>query len=265
MLLESRDFPILWFQESSTVCAKKVIMALPPPSARKIKWKKFTPGIHDDDKYYQLQQRLDTIDSVPGIVAYFVYGKKWWTEYNEPWKQDIITDLPVKRVRYVGEMRHDPEMANAEGKNPQYDNEASKHLFMVANLDGSDYAYYSSLVTTIVHNGFLKIMCDNSSHFIQDVTRSLALIYGVKTKDIPPPDSVYIVDWAMSPSGGARFMWKTGVLWDSVAPKLQRPRDSEDVFIVGDAYCPGSCQLWAEGALNSVERVLQDYHDVFFS
>ncbi|ELU02191.1 hypothetical protein CAPTEDRAFT_218814 [Capitella teleta] len=247
---------------SSNICAKKVVMALPPPALARVLWKKFTPGIHEDAEWHQLQQRLTTLEAVPGLVAYFVYSSKWWTEYHEPWMQDVITDLPIKRVRYVGEMHVRPEVAE-QGPGYTTDNDPRpKHLFMVANLDGSDYDYFHSLLGTTMYNGFMKMSCDNSSHLVQDVTQTLALIYGVK--HVPPPDDVYVVDWTHSPSRGARFFWKTGVWWETLAAELQRPRPAEDVFVVGDAYCPGPCQVWAEGAVDTVERLFQKHQEKFF-
>ena len=267
LLCSGLTLPLVCWQDSTVICAKKVIVALPPPALKNVDWKKFSPDKDDDndDDGKFLQERLDSLEVIPSVVAYFVYDRKWWEEYREPWRQDILTDLPINRVRYVGELRLDPEMAGRDQSVPEYDTQTERHLFMVANLDGSDYDYFASLLTTTSYDGFLKVSCSNNSHFIRDVTRQLATIYSVKAKDIPQPESLYIMDWSKSPSGGGRFMWKTGVWWDRVASELQRPRRKEDIFIVGDAYCPGQCQLWAEGALQSVDTMLSLYAQEFHS
>ena len=251
-------------QESSSFCAKKVILALPPPALRDIEWKKFSADKDDanDVEAASLREGLGSLEVVPSLVAYFVYNKKWWREYHEPWMQDILTDLPLKRVRYVGEIHSQPEFGDDEQSRPEYGPQTARHLFMVANFDASDYDYFASLVTSTVYDGFIKASCTNTSHIVRDVTRQLAAIYGVKERDIPAPESLYIVDWSRMPSGGGRFMWKTGVWWDSMARRLQRPRTNQKVFVVGDAYCPGQCQLWAEGALQTVQSMLTAYTDI---
>lgn len=197
------------------------------------------------------------VETVPATVVYFVYNRTWWNIQNgsdvvdfgaPPTPKEVVTDLPVRHVGYVG-------------RTGDYN-----VVFTAASVDGDDVAYFDDVSMTsstsdYVYDTTRAMSCCRRRRrqaLIDDITRQMALIYAVRPEVtiMPLPTEVIAHEWTTTPSGGGRFMWRRGVNWEDAAERLQRPDPAEDVFIVGDAYASGRTQLWAEGALESVERLL---------
>ena len=54
--------------------------------------------------------------------------------------------------------------------------------------------------------------------------------------------------------------WRKGVNWSEARQVLRRPSTCHPgVHLVSNSWCGGRCQLWAEGALEEVDRLFVDY------
>ena len=73
-----------------------------------------------------------------------------------------------------------------------------------------------------------------------------------------PPTDAAMHRWSTSFScGGAWHVWKPSFPWTQVARRMLKPIPDDDVFIVGSAFAAGHLQMYAEGALQTVDDMLQ--------
>ena len=56
----------------------------------------------------------------------------------------------------------------------------------------------------------------------------------------------------------AWFLWKPDINWQDIYPRIAKPFYS-NVYFVGSAIAPGSLQLYAEGALKTVDDLITTY------
>lgn len=236
------------FQSKENFCAKKVIFAMPAEALWNVNWQWF-----DKFRKNNFMDRIRSVEAVPAMTMYFVYNKTWWRGLEPP-ITEVITDLPSRWVRYVGwaEDAIDPDTTN--------------HLFMVANVNGADVDYFRGMMDAAggSYRGAIRISCNSSMQVVKDINHQLSKIYRVAVSDIPTPSAMVIYDWSKSQAGGGHYVWRRGVKWEAEAEAMLRPMYDEDVYVVGSAYCPGACQLWAEGALQTVDRVLKKYFSSYF-
>ena len=221
---------------------------MPAEALWNVNWQWF-----DTVKKNNMLERLRTVEPMPALTMYFAYNKTWWRG-DEPHITDTITDLPSRWIRYVG-----------HAESPKHP-DTTNHLFMVANVNGKDVDYFKGLmdISPKQFKGAVTVSCNASMPLVKDVAWQLARIYKVPLSDIPTPVAVVIYDWSKTPAGGGHYTWRRGVKWDSTAEHMLKPMYNEDVYVVGSAYCPGQCQLWAEGALQTVEKVLKKYFNSIY-
>ena len=228
---------LISFQDHEYACARKVILALPRGPLERLQWEPFS-----DDTF---QRKLRSVHKMPALVVYFVFSGKWWHGEDPP-LTDVITDLPVRRVRYLGRSKY-----NGRHSSPRY-------LFMVASADSTDVDYFKTLVDVSVFDGLVKVSFRNSTRLITDVKSQLAELFRVNANDIPWPSSVVLRHWGDG-EDAAWHLWEKGVLWEKVSERMLRPHAQEQVFIVGSAYSAGANQFWAEGALQTVDSLMRTY------
>lgn|SRR6218665_2034954 len=221
------------FQKTHSICARKVILALPPPSLRKL-------DLIDFRHHPPLTDLLNNIHDVPAVVTYFVYNTSWWGDDETPPCMDTVTDLPNRHVRYLGRYTKSG---------------AARHVFMVVSADDVDAGYYERAADDRRRTpiGVYQYVTRISRY----VRAACQLGHG---GSLPRPEDVLLHEWTTaSPSGGGRFVWRIGCRWDVMGERLLRPTSLDDLFLVGDAYASGPKQVWAEGALETVETVLRRY------
>ena len=165
------------------------------------------------------------------------------------------------------------ESRGSERKRSVADADYSKqHLFMVANVEVHNVDYFDGLLERDVFDDAVKPSCnDRSLRLIRDINRQVGMVYSGEVRDefkdkdgepnIPLPASAVIHDWSQSSSGAGWYAWKRNVKWDDIAQRMLRPFPSEHVYIAGSTYCPGQCQFWAEGALQTVDNIITEHFD----
>lgn len=219
------------------MCVRDVILALPPPALRRVHFVNFRhlPTVN---------RILDGIVDIPAMVAYFVYNVTWWYDDDDVGPQpcrDVITDLPLRHVRYVGSSVRD---------------DVERHVFMVVSVDDADADHFERAMM-MTSSPPSKQTIDE--RFVTRVTRHLRAVCRLPRPPPPPrPEQVLLQRWtaAGSASGGGRFAWRPGIRPRDASDRLLSVVADEGLFFVGDAFAPGASQLWAEGALETVERVL---------
>jgi monoamine oxidase len=75
--------------------------------------------------------------------------------------------------------------------------------------------------------------------------------------EIDPPYSAVYHTWNEDPYGGGWHEWKADYRLDEVMCRMRKPVESEDIYIVGEAYSYG--QGWVEGALDTAESMVEDF------
>ena len=89
--------------------------------------------------------------------------------------------------------------------------------------------------------------------------KRLALVFGIPESDIPDPVSSISKFWIKYPFGGGWVFSKPGHTYEELTNGYRRPSDKHDVFVVGTDYSARDTTGWAEGALWTVERVMEEF------
>ena len=231
-----QDLHVILFQDSQTVCARQVIVAVPPSALHSIDFTGFT----NVDRFHQ---SLSSLQPFPVLRIFFIYSHDWWSSPRTPVHlgHDVITDLPLRHVRYVAGPR-----AN-RGKI------AEKHVWMVAEAEGDDVSYFRQLMRSTTFDADAVTTCNDTQPLVHVITRHLATLFDLEARSVPSPETVFVHE------AGEWYVWRQGVQWESVANFLQKPFDDEDVFFTSGALCGGTCQLSAEGAIKNVDDVMNRF------
>ena len=229
-------------------CARKVILALPPRALRKIHWSFL--GRSDVSIFHE---RLDSVQEVPSLKMFFSYKYPWWRQGNQM-ANHVLTDLPNRRVMMIGTQ-------------PRNGGDDSNVLLLVAYPDGNDVSYWQGLYRGQPFPASVSSASNVNvtRSMIEHVTLQLRAMFKVPDdakSDADIPYSAIIQDWTMDPYGAGWHLWKPGVNWNEMARKLLKPFCDQDIYIVGSAFCPGGCQMYAEGGLQTVNTLLKKH---FFS
>ncbi|MEP1779861.1 FAD-dependent oxidoreductase [Reichenbachiella sp.] len=72
---------------------------------------------------------------------------------------------------------------------------------------------------------------------------------------LPLPYYVHFEDWSKDPWGAGWHSWRSGFAKSEQIPRIRKPLDNENVFIIGECY--SNVQGWVQGALNAAEAMLQ--------
>ena len=187
---------------------------------------------------------LSTVEPVPSFVAYFSYNYTWWLA-DRPQSASIITDLPIRHIHHIGsdalsDITH-----------------TRKQLFMVSNVQGADVDYFEGITSSAQLPA--GSTCSLSPHLIKDINHQVADAYGRSRESFHPPQSLLLQQWSNSPSGAGWYMWRRHVDWDTIASRMLHPFQKESVYVVGSTYSPGHSQLWIEGALQTVDKVMREH------
>ena len=233
------DITFSYSQEDEEVCAHKVILAIPPTALKRLEWKPY-------DSTPLFEEHLDSVQAYPTMRVYFIYSRPFWPETESPPFTDVYTDLPVRHVKYLG--AHN----NAQG--------VKHYAFLTAEVESDDLLYFKDLLHMRIFDGSAVYYCNTTEHLVAEITRHMAAIYNIDDPvEMPRPHDVIIQDWSDDSSMGSWYVWKRGVLWDRVARNMTKPVAKEDVFVVGNGFCAGKCQFNADGALQTVDDVLEEY------
>ena len=82
-------------------------------------------------------------------------------------------------------------------------------------------------------------------------------ISAVHQIEVPRPHTGLYRNWSLDPFGAAWHLWNPHNRSWEVMPRLRKPVPDANVYVCGEAF--SSNQGWAEGALNTAERMLEDH------
>jgi hypothetical protein len=87
---------------------------------------------------------------------------------------------------------------------------------------------------------------------LNHITKHVTRLFGFPSPaDVPV--QVVASQWP-----NAWFLWKPGVNWANIYPQIMKPF-YQNIYMVGSALAPGALQLWAEGALRTVDDMMTSY------
>ena len=89
--------------------------------------------------------------------------------------------------------------------------------------------------------------------------KRLSLAFGIPRCGIPDPVSSIARFWIKYPYGGGWVLTRPGYTYEELINGYRRPSDTDDVFVVGSDYTARDMTGWAEGALWTVERVIDQF------
>ena len=218
-------------RQHDQVCAREVILAVPLSTLQNLDWKPFEDSL--------VNENLKSVVENPVIIAYFTYNQIWWRG-TDPY-DEVITDLPIRKVKYMGSHYNS--------------NETAEYVFMVTSADSKDVEYFRGLLDQTYYDGSKKHSCSKTTYFIAQVHSQIAEMYGVCDKDIPEPQQVIVQRWEGQPYGGWT-VWHRGVNWANIQQRMIKPSKDHKVYVVGNAFMGGADQFSIEGAMQSVEDML---------
>lgn len=248
---------------------------MPPKAISELSWKP------SEDKW-QLREDMNTVTPVPALRVLFLFDKKLIKSHRRN-VQRVKTDLPIRQAMYLGgrprqgrsprrrmKMHHRKrrfdykEEASVTSNDVTHQREdpipqariaGEKHLYLVANVDSLDTRYFSDMLGKVKR----ERACNRSEDIVKHIISQLAQAYDIQEEDIPTPKSVIVKDWSKSSAGCGWHIWKKGVKVDAIMSRMIKPLRRENIFVVGSTFCGGECQLWMEGALKTVDLMLQWY------
>lgn len=215
--------------------ARRVILALP---------KRAIESLNPSSILFQHEsttERLNAVLPVPACKIFLTFDSPWWRDVPDgPGRiaPDALaishTDLPMRQCYYLG---MDPK--SGEG------------LMLASYGDLQAVPYWSVLMSDSGRDRRLRSKVPGVA--INEIVRQLSEMHGV---DVPEPNDAVFVDWSRPPFGGGWHAWQPG--WDSsrVIKDLQHPDSKRALYVCGEAY--SAYQSWVEGALTSVESLLQN-------
>ena len=231
---------IFFFQNVPPVCAKKIIYAIPPEAIEKVR----SIGIStpEVDKMLTAQHRVTSLDMTLVFNESLFENKTTW--------QHIKTDVPVTRVTNI--QSYETEDGTHEIKN---------HTLLHIKADAKDAEYLldaSKEEYMYSDDQIAELCCANQTDrkLLDLVLKYVKDVYNMT--DIPPPQDVVFHQWDPSTVGSAWHVWKPNVNWSKVTENIGKP-SVHDMFIVGSAYSQVNKENSMEGAILSVDKVIDEH------
>ncbi|MEO0492103.1 MAG: NAD(P)/FAD-dependent oxidoreductase [Actinomycetota bacterium] len=216
--------------------AKRVVLALP---------RRALDIITPNTPALQAPGVAPALESVTGhkvMKIFLAFDEPWWEQLGIT-DGSTSSDLPLGQVWYFS---------------PPKGSTNTKALLMASYNDTLATTYWEGLEgdSTFVNpsnSGPFWQGQSPSELMVHEVVRQLTLVHGI---NIPQPYAAAYKDWSPDPYGGAFYTWNVGVDAATVETVMQQPDPSVAVHVVGSAY--SSDQGWAEGALQTSERLLEE-------
>jgi len=155
-------------------------------------------------------------------------------------------------------VRTDMPMRYVEDVTSPADDVTSSTVLQAVFAAGPHAAYWDSLLGGATFAGSLSNadpVSEKLLRYLRAYLNRLAPVMAV-SPTAPPSDAV-VHRWSASlPRGGAWHVWKPSFHWTQVSQKMLQPIPDDKVFIVGSAFAKGHLQMYAEGALQTVDDML---------
>ncbi|KAH9505679.1 hypothetical protein Btru_055485 [Bulinus truncatus] len=230
----SNDFTSAQDSED-VVCAKKIILALPKFALSQINW----PPLRDT----RVCQAINAVREVKVFKIFLTFSTRWWLDSSTYPARVTYSDLSFSQFFDWGR-------SNVTG-----------HYIMLASYADENRAKFLGKLNSegSALNGSVGGPHTVSSAVVDRLLDDLARAYGTDRRYVPQPISATAQFWDSYPFGAGWTVWKVGYRYDDVISTVQRPSLTDDVFYVGADHAVGYHVGWAEGALESVDRVIDKY------
>lgn len=189
--------------------------------------------------------KLASVEQIPAFKLCVLYSAPWWQQ-AKGWSDGYsVTDLPLRQVFY------------GVGQGGQQS--ANERVLMSTYCDSQSAQFWSGMANLGPNRTISSQNGDFSEPRVQRlmkaVDRQLRELLQI-TQDLPNPLWVGYMDWSKDPFGAAWHEWLPGVDVMKAIREMRQPVPGVPVYICGEAY--SYFQGWVEGALASVEHVLQN-------
>lgn len=237
-----------------TVAARRLVLGLP-------KWALKRLGEHAPDRpapteYFRdsrVNSLLSTVTSRNLFKFALAYSHPWWHMLNLRSGRSV-TDLPLRQIYYFG----------TEGDQPNGRPENRNSYIDCSYSDGVSVGYWEGVRKTgpmfqTQANPFAKKQVPDelavSAQMVKRASQQLAEVHGLPS--IPEPYAAVCKDWNDAPYGGGWHTWNIGVNSAEAMPAVRQPDPDFPVYVCGESYSAN--QGWAEGAVQTAERMLQEH------
>jgi monoamine oxidase len=219
------------------IVAQRVVLAIPPVALR---------GLALGSTL--LQPCAPLIASVTGqslTRLVLRYAHRWWRTHH-PDLSRLVTDLPIRQVTFGIE-----PPAHGGALTPE-------ETFVLCSFNDVRYPdFWASMMRASVpgsgNSTAAPIELPADAPIVQSAHQQIAQALGFSASEMPTGG--WCVEWHEPPYGGGWHTWNVGACREEVIRKLYRPISGLDLHICGEAY--SMCQAWVEGALQSVDGLLQ--------
>ena len=227
---------VLDFKQPMNVCARQVILAVPMFALKQIDWQPLKEGVVAD--------ALGSYLFPTASKVFMTFSKPWWLE-SYP---NHYVNIGDKKSSYS--QMYDWKQSNVTGD----------YILMPSYADGFKARYLHYLQS----QGPNAPGSARGSHQVTNELRDallddLAAALDVPRENIPAPITSVAQFWSGYPFGSGWLGQKAGYNFDDVTRVLRRPSLDDNVFVVGSDYSWGDDKHWTEGALSTVDIVMEEY------
>lgn len=223
----------------------------------------------------ELRDLVRSTRPYPAFKLFLLYDRRWWDEAGFRGQPILhgrsVSDLPIRQTYYLR-----PDACEHGGTCPEHG------LVMASYDDSVAVDFWQGLEPTTpereeADRQLSRLLREHFSVFsggreqraewypppmlhkapqqmIDHAVAQLSLLH-----DMPVPEPAYgaFADWTLDPFGGGWHFWQPQENPRAVMPRIRKPLDDRNVYVVGEAY--SGAQGWVEGALTTAEHVLRDH------
>ncbi|CAH1775501.1 unnamed protein product [Owenia fusiformis] len=235
-------------REQATVCAKRVILALPRDALMDIDWQPLHGNVF-------IENGLNAVRGIEAFRMYLGYENPWWENLGITTGRSITT-LPVRQMIYMGQEK--PSTGIVQDLN-------RKSMMLVYPVQPQasfwdDSTLNSHLAVNPLADNMLTSEYNISETILSEAQNQLAEVHQLRREDLARPYTGVMHYWKHGgPQGPAFYAWRAGYNWEIISKLMIKPFADENVHIVGSCY--SGKQAWMEGALDSVEELLDEHYN----
>lgn len=258
------------------VKAKHLVLAMP---RRSLELLEPTSGFRPEGT---LRKTIDSVRAYPAFKLFLFYEERWWEKLGFA-GEDIkhgrsVSDMPIRQTYYLRPDNWEVEQPKST-REPyglimaSYDDSVAvdfwRGLALPPKEQGQADEELVLLAATVFkefsplggepRNKWVKplVLHAASPEMVRHAREQLAALHGVTKGEVPQPTLAAFADWSQDPFGGAWHFWEPQVDVRTTMPKVRKPIEGKNVYIVGEAY--SGFQAWVEGAVTTAEHVLRDH------
>jgi protoporphyrinogen oxidase len=213
-----------------TIFANKIILAIPKKPLQQVVWKhKLAKKFNT--KY--IKNMLNSVRSLPAIRIALLFKTPWWKQHFKGLNGHMVTDLPIRHGYYFGSLS------------------ADKYSVFLSTIDMNVTDYWLPYITqqSSLNDNVLPSLA------INEIMRQLKIIHQID--DIELPAIAIYSDWSREYQEAGFHAWNPKYSVKEVMKNIRMPLKDESIHIIGESF--SGIQGWAEGALCTAERLMQDH------